>query len=206
MKAGITIIEDNVQLRTVLNQYIVNHENYELYGSYGSIEEALPEIEKRVPRLILLDIGLPGMDGIEGTKLFRQRFPKVEIIIISVINDYPSVFNALCAGVSGYLTKNIDGEGLYDAIEECLRGGAPMSTEIAKMVVTSFRKNTVSPLSARETEVLSALAGGYSYAGIGEKLFISKETVKSHIKSIYLKLEVSSKNEAITVANKNKYI
>jgi DNA-binding NarL/FixJ family response regulator len=153
-----------------------------------------------------MDLDLPGMHGIEGIQRIKKTHPDINIIVLTVHEDSDMVFEALCAGASGYITKNANHSRLLDAIDEVQTGGAPMSGKIAKMVVDSFQKNQNSPLTSRETEVLEQLAKGKSYSIIADELFIHKETVKSHIKNIYFKLQVNSKAEALEIARKNKLI
>jgi len=203
---NIVIVEDNPEVRNILCEYINSSDELFLAGAYSSCEEALENLKQDKPRIVLMDIDLPGMNGIEGTKKIKQLSPKTDVIIIAVFENSETVFSALCAGASGYLTKNIKRDELLPSIDECLKGGAPMSMKIAKMVVGSFKKNTNSPLTDRETEILSFLANGKSYNTIGELLFISKDTVKYHIKNIYIKLQVDSKEAAIEVANKERFI
>jgi DNA-binding NarL/FixJ family response regulator len=205
-KQGIVVIEDNVELNNVLCEYVKNYEHFFLAGSYINCEDAIENINTTKPRIVLMDIDLPGINGIEGTKKIKQQHPNADVIIITVFENSETVFSALCAGASGYLTKTIDQQDLLASIKECLAGGAPMSMKIAKMVVSSFNKNTKSPLTERETEVLTQLSNGKSYNSIAVVLNISKDTVKYHIKNIYIKLQVSNKEDAIEVANKKKFI
>jgi DNA-binding NarL/FixJ family response regulator len=154
-----------------------------------------------------MDIDLPGMNGVEGTKIIKQKLPNAIIIMVTVYENSEIVFNALCAGATGYLTKNLKPNDLINSLEEAMSGGAPMSIHIAKMVVSSFqKKNSTIQLSQREKEVLTLLATGNSYDSIGEKLFISKNTIKFHLKNIYLKLQVHSNIEAIQKANEENLI
>ena len=146
------------------------------------------------------------IDGIEGIQKIKKTNPEIHIIVITVHEDSEMVFEALCAGASGYITKNANHSRLLDAIDEVQSGGAPMSTQIARMVVSSFQKNQNSPLTARETEVLELIAKGKSYSVIADELFVHKETVKSHIKNIYFKLHVNCKADALEIARKNKLI
>lgn len=203
---GIVVVEDNIELNNVLCEYIKSYEHFSLVGSYINCEDALENIHITKPRMVLMDIDLPGIDGIEGTKKIKQQLPHTDVIIITVFENSETVFSALCAGASGYLTKTIDKDDLLASIKECLDGGAPMSMKIAKMVVTSFNKNTKSPLTERETEVLTQLSNGKSYNSIATFLNISKDTVKYHIKNIYIKLQVGNKEDAIQIANKKKFI
>ena len=156
--------------------------------------------------MVLMDIDLPGMSGIEGTARLKKKLPKVEIIVNTVFEGSEYVFEALCAGATGYITKTSSYTELLAALDEVVAGGAPMSTHIAKMVVRSFQRNHHSPLTERETEVLALLAEGKTYFHIGEALFISRETARSHVKSIYTKLQVNNRAEAIARANRDKLI
>ena len=158
------------------------------------------------PDVVLMDIDLPGMNGIEGISRIKKLRPRTNIIVVTVYENDELVFKALCAGAGGYLTKNMQPTRLLEAIRDIQEGGAPMSTNIARMVVASFQKNRNSPLTARETEVLELLAKGKSYTTIAEQLFVDKETIRTHIKNIYWKLEVHSKAEAIEKGMKEKLI
>ena len=202
----IIIVEDNDIIREGFELLINSMNNYEVAETFSSCEDAIKKAVKLDPDVILMDIELPGMNGIEGTKKLKAMLPNTDIIVITIHENSDLVFQALCAGASGYMTKNTDHSKLLDAIDEVIRGGAPMSTNIARMVVESFQLNQDSPLSERETQVLELLSKGKSYTVIANELFIHKETVKSHIKNIYFKLQVHSKAEAIEKAQKNKFI
>lgn len=179
-------------------------DNYILVNCYGSSEEALENLHADQPDIVLMDVDLPGIDGIECTKRLKKIFPQTEVIMITVFENSKTVFDALCAGATGYLSKNTSSEKLLNAIDEVIQGGAPMSTHIAKMVVKSFHLNQNSPLTSRETEILSQLSSGKSYGDIADFLQVSKDTVKFHIKNIYVKLQVNNKAEALDKANKDK--
>lgn len=203
---SITVIEDNPEVKNILSEYIKSSPSLFLAGTYTSCEEAIKNLKEDKPRIVLMDIDLPGMNGIEGTKKIKSLSPGTDVIIITVFENSEHVFAALCAGASGYLTKNIKSDELLPSIEECLNGGAPMSMKIAKMVVGSFQRSSKSPLTERETEVLSFLSNGKSYNTIAGLLNISKDTVKYHIKNIYIKLQVDNREDAINVASKQKFI
>ena len=179
---------------------------FKIINTYSNCEGAISNLKQDSPDVILMDIELPGMNGIEGVLKIKKIKPDSNIIIITVYDNDELVFKALCAGASGYLTKNIPPLKLLDAIKEVYEGGAPMSTNIARMVVKSFQKNTSSPLSVRETKVLELLSKGKSYHIIANELFVDKETIRTHIKNIYTKLEVHSKADAIEKALKEKFI
>lgn len=202
----IAIIEDNEVVREGFALLIGSINNYQVVGTYTNCEDAIRNIHSDRPRIILMDLKLPGMSGIEGTARIKKLIPDIKIIVITVHENSELVFEALCAGACGYITKNSSYTSLLNAIDEALAGGAPMSSNIARMVVESFQKNQNSPLTARETEILELIYKGKSYSVIANDLFIHKETVKSHIKNIYFKLQVHSKADAIEKALKNKLI
>ncbi|MGZ3873692.1 MAG: response regulator transcription factor [Mucilaginibacter sp.] len=206
MKKRVTIIEDNSKIREGFASVIANTEGYLLAGQYGTCEAALKNLSADAPDLVLMDIDLPGMDGIEGTARIKKHRPDCIILIITVIEDSDKVFRSLCAGAGGYIVKNSDADWIVQSMAEAFAGGAPMSLNIAKMVVQSFTRRHESPLSERETSVLQGIAEGKSYTKIALDLFISKETVRSHIKNIYQKLAVNSKAEALKVAGNNRWI
>ena len=202
----ITIIEDNHKIREGFAAVIEHTPGYQLTGQYGACEEALKRLSADVPDLVLMDIELPGIDGIEGTLRIKKLRPECIVLIITVLEDSDKVFRSLCAGAGGYIVKNSDAEQIIQNMAEAFAGGAPMSLNIAKMVVQSFTRPNDSPLSERETAVLRGISEGKSYSKIALDLFISKETVRSHIKNIYQKLAVNSKAEALKVAGSNKWI
>jgi DNA-binding NarL/FixJ family response regulator len=205
-KSRITIVEDNIVVKDGFELLINSMSGNKVVSSYTNCEEALKKIKGDNPDVILMDLNLAGMSGIEGIRKIKKILPAVNIIVISVHEDSEMVFDALCAGANGYITKNSNYNKLLDAIEEVKTGGAPMSASIARMVVNSFQRSQESPLSKRETEVLEKLSKGKSYSIIADELYIHKETVKSHIKNIYFKLQVNSKADAIEKAKKDKLI
>ena len=202
----ITIVEDNEVVREGFALLISSVSHHQVISTYENCENAIKNIYTDRPDIILMDLELPGMHGVEGIRRIKKMVPEVNIIVISVHTNSEMVFQALCAGASGYITKNAGHSKLLDAIAEVQRGGAPMSSQIARLVVQSFQKNTDSPLTARETEVLELLAKGKSYTVIANELFVHKETIKSHIKNIYYKLQVNSKADAIEKALKQRLI
>lgn len=202
----VVIIEDNEPLNEAFCALINQSDRFRIAGSYTQCEPALAHLSEDKPDIVLMDIQLPGMDGVTGTKMIKKAWPTALVVIITVFEDSTYVFDALCAGASGYLTKNVNSVRLLEALEEAANGGAPMSMNIARMVVSSFRKNHESVLSERETEVITLLAQGKSYKSIGETLFISRNTIKFHIKNIYEKLQVNSREMAIREASEKRYI
>ena len=177
-----------------------------MVGAYLNCEDALTYLKEDRPDVILMDIELPGINGIQGTKEIRKVLPNTMIIVVTVYENSEIVFDALCAGAVGYLTKNATTDKLLKALDEAFEGGAPMSINIAKMVVDSFRKAPDSILTERETDVLSMLSKGNSYKSIAITLDISPNTIKYHVKNIYIKLQVTCKEDAISEASKRKLI
>ena len=202
----IVIVEDDQLIRESFATLINENENYICVSDYDNCEDAIKNLSSDNPHIILMDIGLPGMSGIQGIRKIKNVKTDVDIITVTVHEEDDKVFDALCAGSTGYLTKNISPKQMINAINEVLTGGAPMSTNIARKVIRSFQKSTESPLTSRETEVLQHLARGKSYTMIADELYINKETVRTHIKNIYQKLNVNSKAGAIEKATKNKLI
>lgn len=205
-RSRIVIVEDNDAVREGFSLIINSVSNYYVANSYDNAEDAIKNLKKDKPEIILMDLELPGMNGIDAIAAIKKINPGIELIVNTIYENSDLVFQALCAGASGYITKNTSHSVLLEAIDEVINGGAPMSSKIAKMVVNSFQKNPNSPLSPRETEVLELLSKGKSYSMIAQELFITKETAKSHIKNIYSKLQVNSKSEAIAKATKEKLI
>ena len=195
----VSIIEDDEEYRQGLVKIINNADNFTSLSQNDSCESFIKNLKQEKPDVILLDIELsPGMNGIRGASLLKKMIPSVEIIMLTVHEDSESVFKSLTNGATGYLLKNISPENLIAAIEEVLAGGSPMSMQIARMITESFRNNKkTEELTEREQEVLNFLRDGKSYQAIANKLFISKSTVKFHIKNIYRKLHVMNKYEAI---------
>lgn len=204
--ARISIVEDNDVVREGFSMLIDSTVNYKVVSAYSNCEDAIKNIMPDHPDIILMDIELPGMNGIEGIKIIKKHLPDTNIIVITVHENGDLVFDALCAGACGYITKTSNYAKLLEAIKEAQLGGAPMSSNIARMVVESFQKSSNSPLTKRETQVLELLSKGKSYSVIADELFVHKETVKSHIKNIYYKLQVNTKAGAIEKALKERFI
>ncbi|RYZ48595.1 MAG: response regulator transcription factor [Sphingobacteriales bacterium] len=206
MDKRISIIEDNHTIREGFAALVDSTPGYRVCGQYGNCEDALRNLKDDQPDLVLMDIDLPGIDGIEGTLRIKKQRPDCLILIITVLEDSDKVFRSLCAGAGGYIVKNSDTDHIMQNVSEAFAGGAPMSLSIARMVVRSFARSQDSPLSERETDVLKGISEGKSYSKIALDLFISKETVRTHIKNIYQKLAVNSKVEALKVAGNNKWL
>ncbi len=199
----ISIIEDDKDIRESLAILLNGTPDFECVSNYVNCEAALDKIEAEKPDVVLMDINLPGITGIEGTKIVKQKLPDTEVIMLTISDNENDVFNSLCAGACGYLKKNTPPVKLLEAIKEAVNGGAPMSMEVARLVVGSFRRETqTNVLTVRETEILKNLCNGSSYKKIASELFIDLNTVKFHIRNIYRKLEVNSKGEASAKAMK----
>ncbi len=202
----VCIIEDDETIREGYVYLIGNTPGYKVVGSYPSFEDAAKKLANDNPDVILLDVELPGISGIDALPKIKKLAPEAYILILTVYEQDMLIFRALGNGASGYLTKNTPPEKIISAIQEVMEGGGPMSAHIARMVITSFQRNEASPLTRRETEILEQIATGKSRKRIAQELFIDLETVKSHIKNIYHKLNVHSKADAIKTAKDNKFI
>ncbi|MCW3076896.1 MAG: two component transcriptional regulator, LuxR family [Bacteroidetes bacterium] len=205
-KIQVTIIEDDKTIREGFTYLINASPKFNVVSSYSNVEEALGKLQANAPQVILLDIELPGISGVDAIPKIKSLLPKTHILMLTVYDNEELVFKSLSNGASGYLTKNSNTEKITDAIQEVIDGGAPMSMNIAKIVIKSFHKNRNSPLTKRETEILEQVAEGKSRSKIAKDLFVDLETVKSHIKNIYSKLNVHSREDAIRQAKDNKYI
>lgn len=205
-KKRVLIVEDDQEIRNSFSLIVNSSQKFMVVNAYSNCEEAIKNFNRDKPEIVLMDIELPGMNGIQGTKSIKEKYPHVEVIMVTVYEDSELVFEALKAGAAGYITKSANYLELLTALEEITRGGAPMSSRIARMVIDNFHVNPNSPLTKRETEILQLISEGKTYTQISEDLFISKETAKTHIKNIYSKLQVNSKSEAIAKANQEKLI
>jgi DNA-binding NarL/FixJ family response regulator len=202
MPTTVSIVEDNEQLRTTLARVLNRAEGFRCISHYGDAESALEGLPKDHPEVVLMDINLPGINGVECVRQLKQVMPQILVIMLTVYEDTENIFNALAAGASGYLLKRTKSAELLEAILEVRRGGSPMTTHIARKVVQSFQKAGPSPqptenLSQREQEVLDCLSQGFLYKEIAEKLGISYETVHTYIRRIYEKLQVRTRTEAV---------
>ena len=208
---AVAIIEDHREFRDYLTALISGTEGFQCTGSFRSVEEALPRINARVPDVILLDIGLPGMSGIEGIRLFKERYPEILLLTLTIHDDDERIFDALCAGASGYLLKKTQPAQLVESVKEAAQGGAPMSPEVARRVVRLFRK--IRPpdradynLSPHEIRILKLLVEGHNYKTAATKLGVAPTTINFHLQNIYQKLQVHSKTEAVAKALRNRLI
>ncbi len=202
----IVVIEDDEIIREGYTLLIGQTDGYQVVNSYASYDEAVKTVADDSPDVILLDIELPGTNGITAIPKLKRMLPHAYILILTVYESEKMIFDALANGASGYLTKNTPAAKIVDSIREVKDGGGPMSVNIARMVIKSFQRNQESPLSKRETQILEQIADGKSRSQVANDLFIDLETVRSHIKNIYLKLDVNSRADAIKTARENKLI
>jgi DNA-binding NarL/FixJ family response regulator len=202
----VSIVEDDSEIRKMLSLIIDRTPGYSCKQTYGDCESAIEAISKKPADVVLMDIHLPKMSGIEGVQILKEKLPETDFIMLTIQEDNDSVFNSLCAGATGYLLKDTPPALLLNAIKEVKEGGSPMSPGIARRIITSFRPNSDSPLSRRESEILEMLCNGDNYKIIADSLFISGHTVRAHIKNIYRKLQVSSRGEAVNKAIKDRLV
>ena len=211
MTVKVGIIEDDESIRESVTSFIDTTVGFSCRDSFESVESALEKISDPPPDVLLMDINLGGMSGIEGVKKFKSIYPRMNILMLTVFEENNKIFQSLCAGASGYLLKRTPPSKILEAITEVHNGGAPMTASVARKVLDLF--TSVAPpalpevhLTARETEILQHLVSGSSYKKISRDLFISFDTVNSHIKKIYEKLQVHSKTEAVTKALRHKLV
>jgi DNA-binding NarL/FixJ family response regulator len=196
------IVEDQRDIREGLTMLINGTEGYACTGSYRSMEEALERIKYNLPDVVLCDIGLPGMNGIEGIGILKEHYPDLLLLMLTIYDDDDRIFDALCAGACGYLLKRTSPARLLESLKEAVSGGAPMSPEVASRVITLFRE--VRPperadyeLTPHELRLLKLLVEGYNYTTAAQELSVSYNTIKFHMRHIYEKLQVHSKSEAV---------
>lgn len=202
MPITISIVEDNDQLRGTLARMLDRTEGFKCISQFPTAEAALESLPKERPEVVLMDINLPGMNGVECVRKLKQVAPQIQSVMLTAYEDTDNIFAALAAGATGYLLKRAPRAELLDAIRDVHNGGSPMTAHIARKVVLSFQKTGVSPqstenLSAREQEVLDCLSKGFLYKEIAEKIGISYETVHTYIRRIYEKLQVRTRTEAV---------
>lgn len=211
----IVLYEDNPQLREGLTMLLNGSEGFEVIGAFKNCNNVVDEVEALAPDVVLMDIDMPGTNGIDGLKLIRQHNSAVtnavKVLMLTVFDDNKNVFEAIKNGANGYLLKKTPPSKLLEYIQEAHTGGAPMTSSIATQVLKMFSQvhntnNEDYHLSEREKQVLQWLVNGYSYKMIAAEMFISIDTVRSHIKKIYEKLHVNSKSEAVAKAFKDKIV
>lgn len=202
MPIKVSIVEDSEAVRTTLSRVIARAEGMQCVSVYSNAEAAIEGLPGDAPDVVLMDINLPGMNGVECVRRLKQVAPQVQVIMLTVYEDTENIFNALAAGATGYLLKRTPREELLAAIRDVLKGGSPMTTHIARKVVQSFQRaapaaDPTENLSEREQQVLDCLAQGLIYKEIAEKLGVSYETVHTYIRRIYEKLQVRTRTEAV---------
>ncbi len=209
----VSIFEDNKHLRETFLFLLNTSEGFTCTGAYADCSTMLEDIAANPCDVVLMDIEMPGMNGIEATKLVKEHFPKINILIQTVFFEDEYIFNAICAGASGYILKSTTPEGYLDAIKNVQSGGSPMTPGIARRVLELFKTNLqpakparVYDLTAQEKKVLKLLVEGKSYKMIAAALYVSFDTIKSHISNIYSKLHVHSGTEAVSLALRNKLV
>lgn len=198
----ISIVEDDPDIRAQLAMFLSGTPGFALVSEHGCGDDALLEIPRILPDIVLMDINLPGVSGIECVRFLKKRVPAVSILMLTVYEDTPSIFESLKAGAGGYLLKRLPGQKLIEAIRDAQSGGAPMSSQIARKVVQYFneeerRRSELQELSIREREVLRELAEGRPYKEIAQVLNLSIDTIRKHLQSVYQKLHVHNRTEAV---------
>ncbi len=201
MSIAITIVEDQHDMRESLVEWLGNAPGLRCVGAHASAEEALKRIPDEHPDVVLMDINLGGMNGIECVSRLKQRVPKTQVLMLTTYDDGDLIFDSLRAGANGYLLKNMPRQELVQALQQVQAGGAPMSLQIARKVINYFHESDkpseeLQQLTGRETEILKLLAKGYLYKEIAERLGVSLSTVRTHVSAVYEKLHVHSRTEA----------
>lgn len=207
----VAIIEDHEQIREGLRVLINGTPGYQCITACSTFDAALHEFSREIPDVALVDIGLPGISGIEGTRILKRRYPGIQVLILTVYDDDDRIFDALCAGALGYLLKNTPPARLIECIREVADGGAPVSPEVARRVITLFQQFRPSSQSAHgltphEIRILKLLVEGHNYKTAAAELSVSVNTISFHLRHIYEKLQVHSKSEAVAKALRSKLI
>ena len=207
----VAIVEDRREIRESLVLLINGTDGYRCTGSYRSMEEAIEKLKYHLPHVVLCDIGLPGMSGIEGIRILKEQHPDLLILMLTVYDDDERIFDAMCAGATGYLLKKTPPGRLLESLKEAVGGGAPMSPEVARRVIALFRE--IHPperadyeLTPHETRLLKLLVEGHNYKTAAMELGVTTHTVSFHLRSIYEKLQVHSKSEAVAKALQNRLV
>jgi DNA-binding NarL/FixJ family response regulator len=204
MAIAVSIVEDDAQARKIIANWLSRASGFRLVGEWGDAESALPALVEKKPQVVLMDINLPGMSGVDAVKRLKPVLPDTQFVMLTVYEDADHIYNALAAGATGYLLKQTPRAELLAALEDVHRGGSPMTSNIARKVVQAFKPAVVSPplaesetLSTREQEVLDLLARGYLYKEIAERLNIGVPTVNTYVRRVYEKLHVRSRAQAV---------
>jgi DNA-binding NarL/FixJ family response regulator len=203
MAIAVSIVEDDAPARKILAGWINRASGFRLSGDWGDAESALAELRAKKPNVVLMDINLPGMSGVDAVKQLKPELPETQFVMLTVYEDADHIYNALAAGATGYLLKQTPRQELLNALEDVHRGGSPMTSNIARKVVQSFGQRSPAAadsgegLSPREQEVLDLLARGYLYKEIADRLNISVPTVNTYVRRMYEKLHVRSRAQAV---------
>jgi len=208
----VTIFEDNKHLRESLYYLINGTDGFTCCGAFADSNDLLFQLKRSLPDVVLMDIEMPGMNGINAVKLIKQNFPSVQVLMQTIFHDDDNIFNAICAGASGYILKTTSPAGYIESIKDVYNGGSPMTGSIARRVLELFQKN-VTPvantdyqLTPKEKEILQQLVKGKSFKMIADAIGSTYETVRTHIKNIYAKLHVNSNTEAVSKAIQEKIV
>lgn len=207
----VAIVEDRREIREGLSTIINGTPGFRCTGSYRSMEDAFEHIAGDVPDVVLNDIGLPGMSGIDGIRILKERHPGLLVLMLTIYDDDERIFNALCAGASGYLLKNTQPARLLEALREAVAGGAPMSPGVARRVIALFREfrppdSTKCELTPHEVRLLRLFVEGHNYKTAAAELGVTVHTISFHLRSIYEKLQVHSKSEAVAQALRRRLV
>ena len=207
----VALVEDRREIRESLTSLIGGTDGYRCTGSYRSMEEALEKLRHHRPHVVLCDIGLPGMSGIEGIRILKELYPDLLLLMLTVYDDDERIFDAMCAGATGHLLKKTPPSRLLESLKEAVSGGAPMSPEVARRVITLFREirppeRAEYELTPHETRLLKLLVQGHNYKTAAAELGVTTHTVSFHLRSIYEKLQVHSKSEAVAKALQNRLV
>jgi len=202
MPISVSIVEDNEKLRGTLARVLNRVDGFRCVSQYPNAEDALKDLPNVKPNVVLMDINLPGMNGVECVRQLKKLLPEIQVMMLTVYEDTENIFDALAAGANGYMLKRTPSKELLEAIQEVQRGGSPMTMHIARKVVQSFQRTAAAEaqtetLSEREQQVLDLLSQGLMYKEIADKLQISYETVHTYIRRIYEKLQVRTRTEAV---------
>ena len=212
MKIKVAIFEDSKILRESLQQLVNNEEDMQCTGAFPDANKLLRYMQMANPDVVLMDINMPGISGIEAVQIIKDKFPQVQILMQTVFEENDKIFAAICAGASGYMLKKTTPQKMLEAIKETYYGGAPMTASVAVKVLQMFRSQSTAEkkeyidLSEREKEILALLVKGKSYKAVAAECFISIDTVSTHVRHIYEKLHVHSKSEAVVKAINQKLI
>lgn len=212
MQIKVTIFEDNKHLRESLYYLINGTDGFMCTGAFADSNDILFQLKRTLPDVVLMDIEMPGMNGIEAVKLIKQSFPSVQVLMQTIFHDDDNIFNAICAGASGYILKTTSPAGYIEAIKDVYNGGSPMTGSIARRVLELFQRNIIPAsnnnyqLTPKEKEILQQLVKGKSFKMIADVIGSTYETVRTHMKNIYTKLHVNSNTEAVSKALNEKIV